>query len=186
MIDEENNNDPFLKAVKGVKPIKKNNKFNKIVVGKNIIKKKYNEKKIDINKIFNEKNVTTDVKIFHPQNKIEKSKINRKLKKGLVKIDKKVDLHGFSVAEARLRFVETIERCFFSNKRCILFVTGKGISKSNALQKENKLYYGKIRREFTNWVNHKDVRSKILTVEQAGISSGGDGAFFIYLRKNKN
>jgi len=186
MTDEENNNDPFLKAVKGVKPLKKNNKFNKTVVGKNIIKKKHKEKKIDINKIYNEKNITTDVKIVHAQNKIEKSKINRKLKKGLVKIDKKVDFHGLSLEEARLRFVETIERCFFSNKRCILFITGKGISKKTSPQEENKLYYGKIRGEFTNWTNHKDVRSKILTVEQAGISSGGDGAFFIYLRKNRN
>ena len=186
MIDEENNNDPFLKAVKGARPIKKSNKFNKTAAKKNIIKKKYNEKRIDINKIYNEKSVTTKTKIFNAQNKIEKSKINRKLKKGLVQIDKKVDFHGFSLEEARLRFVETIERCFFSNKRCILFVTGKGISKKNILQEDNKLFYGKIRREFTNWVNHKDVRSKILAVEQAGTSSGGDGAFFIYLRKNKN
>ena len=103
-----------------------------------------------------------------------------------MKIDKKVDLHGFSLEEARLRFVETIERCFIANKRCILFITGKGINKKNTPQEENKLYYGKIRREFTNWINNKDVRSKILTVEQAGMSSGGDGAFFIYLRKNKN
>ena len=31
---------------------------------------------------------------------------------------------------------------------------------------------------------HKSVQSKILNIQQANIKSGGDGAFFVYLRKN--
>ena len=32
----------------------------------------------------------------------------------------------------------------------------------------------------------KDFKSKILNLQQANIKKGGDGAFFVYLRKNKN
>ena len=35
------------------------------------------------------------------------------------------------------------------------------------------------------WGNEEDVSSKILSVVSAGISYGGDGAFFVYLRKNR-
>ena len=71
-----------------------------------------------------------------------------------------------------------------SKKRCILFITGKGLNPPQNLLGEKKLYYGKIRNEFLIWTNNKAISKKILSVEQAGTSYGGDGAFFVYLRKN--
>ena len=50
----------------------------------------------------------------------------------------------------------------------------------------NKLYYSEIRNNFINWTSINKVQSKILNVQQAGPKHGGDGAFFVYLRKNKN
>ena len=49
-----------------------------------------------------------------------------------------------------------------------------------------KLFYGKIRNSFLEWVNINEVKIKILSVEKADLKNGGDGAFFVYLRKNKN
>ena len=68
-----------------------------------------------------------------------------------------------------------------------MFITGKGLKKSNQAKEslETKLFYGKIRENFLKWVYEKDVSTKILSVVPAGISYGGDGAFFVYLRKNK-
>ena len=51
---------------------------------------------------------------------------------------------------------------------------------------ENKLYYGKIRSSFLDWTRIAEIQAKILNVEQAPAKYGGDGAFLIYLRKNKN
>ena len=45
--------------------------------------------------------------------------------------------------------------------------------------------YGKIRGDIFNWANQKEVISKILNISPAGAAHGGDGAFFVYLRKNK-
>ena len=47
-----------------------------------------------------------------------------------------------------------------------------------------KLYYGKIRENFFMWTSKSEVQKFILSVEQAGIEYGADGAFFVYLRKN--
>ena len=73
----------------------------------------------------------------------------------------------------------------------MLFITGKGINKkhySNNHHSEHnpKLFYGKIRNAFLDWVKKTEFAKFILTVERAGIESGGDGAFFVYLRKKPN
>ena len=51
--------------------------------------------------------------------------------------------------------------------------------------KGDKLYYGKIRASLFRWINEKENVSKILSVNNAGIQYGGDGAIFVYLRKKK-
>jgi|TARA_B100001964_G_scaffold116225_1_gene129524 DNA-nicking Smr family endonuclease len=183
-MSNKDNDNIFLKSLEGVRPIKKNNKIIKPIPKstkshspKTIIKKT-DGYKID-EKI---KNVVTQKKIG-----IQKSDINIKLKKNKIPINRKVDFHGCSLDEAKKIFFNTINDCFSKNYRCILFITGKGsIKKVNDHSQEIKLYYGKIRSNFLDWTNHKAAQSKILNIQQASIKSGGDGAFFVYLRKNKN
>ena len=68
-----------------------------------------------------------------------------------------------------------------------MFITGKGIlKKSDETNKDTKLYYGKIREAFFSWIQDKEMQKYILSVEQAGIEHGADGAFYVYLRKQKN
>ena len=108
------------------------------------------------------------------------------MKKGRIKIDKKIDFHGLSLQNAKTLFLETINECFVQNHRCILFITGKGLYNQNKERHKNKkLYYGKIRNNILEWNQLHIVKSKILNVQRAGPEHGGDGAFFIYLRKNK-
>lgn len=115
---------------------------------------------------------------------LERGTINKKLKRGKIPINKKIDFHGFSVSEAEEIFLSTVLECYNRNLRCILFVTGKGIlKKDNKETGETKLYYGKIRENFFTWVKKMEVQKYILSVEQAGIDQGADGAFFVYLRK---
>ena len=67
-----------------------------------------------------------------------------------------------------------------------MFVTGKGIKKTNQDVTNKRLFYGMIRENFKQWIYERGVFSKILHVVPAGFSHGGDGACFVYLRKNKN
>lgn len=174
-------NDVFLNLIKGVSPLKKNNKVKKVIP--------INEKKQPIKNIPQffikpkDHNITEKI---NSSFEIEKNNTNKLLKKGRIKIDKKIDFHGLSLLDAEELFVLTVKSCYKKNKRCILFVTGKGIlKKNNEEQVETKLYYGKIRNNFLLWTKKQELKSFILNVEQAGIEQGADGAFLIYLRKRK-
>ena len=57
---------------------------------------------------------------------------------------------------------------------------------ANAFKKSPKLFYGKIREAFLEWVKKPELAKYILTTEKADFKHGGDGAFYVYLRKNKN
>ena len=181
MTDNKKNNDIFLKSIGKVVPLKKNKNFKEI---KKVIiktKNKTNEEtKIKI--VTNEKIINRKTNF-----QIESIPVEKKIKKGKILISKKIDLHGYSVNQARKKFFNEIEKCFYSNKRCILFITGKGLKKSSQAEEslDTKLFHGKIRENFLKWVYEKDVSTKILSVVPAGISYGGDGAFFVYLRKQK-
>ena len=112
--------------------------------------------------------------------------MNKKLKKGKIPIDKKIDFHGMTVFEAERLFSQTVITCYENNFRNLLFVTGKGVlKKHNENLHQVKLYYGKIRGGFFSWVKKNELQKYILTVEQASIEHGADGAFFVYLRKKK-
>ena len=183
-MSNKDENNIFLKSLVGVKPLKKNNKITKSIpkpIESHIPRVVIKETESD--KIYEKTtNATTQQKTA-----IQKSDINKKLKKNKIPVNRKIDFHGCSLEEAKTIFFNTIDDCFLKNHRCILFITGKGILKKNVNgNKENKLYYGKIRNNFINWITLPSVQSKILNMQQANFEHGGDGAFFVYLRKNKN
>ena len=181
-MNKENKKDAFLNAIAGTTPLKKSNRFYEpIVTNKTTKEEKRNESSKNNLPVSKNKDQKSEV---HAEHKLEQPRINKKLKKGAINIDKKIDFHGFTVEEAKIKFFETVDSCFSTKKRCILFVTGKGLIPPQNPFGEKKLYYGKIRNEFLNWTSNKTISKKILSVEQAGMSYGGDGAFFVYLRKN--
>ena len=177
-----NNNDVFLKKMKGVSPIKKNNRIKKIdpktnykPVKKNIVKKE-NTKAQNVKTIKN-------TKFF-----LENMDLKKGIRKGSFHIDKKIDFHGRSLLESEEQFNHTIVDCYKSGQRCLLFVTGKGLYKPKNHEEsyKPKLYHGIIRSCFVEWARSKKFSKYILAFEQALIKHGGDGAFYVYLRKNKN
>ncbi len=177
-------NDLFLKQMKGVTPLKKNNKLPKTkTIKKNKLTK--NKTKLSTNVVTKK---ITNTNINTPSFSLERVRIKKNIKKNILKIDKKVDFHGKSLLVAEDIFSSTIIDCFNQNKRCLLFVTGKGVFKPKDYDgfTEPKLYHGVIRASFFNWVKSKKFSEYILSYEQASIEHGGDGAFYVYLRKNKN
>ena len=152
----QEDDDIFLTQVRGTKPLKKSGRYVKEIkvkrTNKDSIKKNKSTKiketqvKIKETQVFKEEKF--NVKSFSNNNFI----IKKRLKRGKIYIDKKVDLHGCSLDQARKKFFETIDSCYFANKRCILFVTGKGMKNPDENNKRLKLYYGKIRENFKSWV----------------------------------
>lgn len=182
MANDKKDNETFLKFIGNVKPLKETNKIKKDLKLTNVTKQKTN------------KNISHPLKTTiitkNKETKVNRTKptpsFNRRLKKGSILINKRVDFHGLSLEKARTKFIKTIDECFYSEKRCILFITGKGIKKIQSDTNKIKLFHGKIREDFKKWIYEKEIHSKILNVVPASSAYGGDGAFFVYLRKNKN
>ena len=177
-------NELFLKQMKGVTQIKKNDREpNTKIIKKNKWTK--NTQKSNTNIIL-EKSATT--KIENTNLSLERVRIKKNIKKNILKIDKKIDFHGKSLLEAQEIFSSTVISCFNQHKRCLLFITGKGVfrPKNHDESVSPKLYHGVIRASFFDWANSKNLSKYILSYEQASIEHGSDGAFYVYLRKNKN
>jgi DNA-nicking Smr family endonuclease len=119
---------------------------------------------------------------------LENIDLKKGIKKGSFHIDKKIDFHGKSLLESENQFNNIIIESYNSGQRCLLFVTGKGLFKSKNYEESDKpkLYHGIIRSSFVQWAKSQKFSKYILSFEQASIEHGGDGAFYIYLRKNKN
>ena len=105
------------------------------------------------------------------------SKVNKKL-------IKTVDLHGFSLIDANNFIEKFIKECFENNVHKIIVITGKGLRSQN----DKNPYISKDLSILKNSVP-KFIKSQlsliklIKEIKQATIEDGGEGAFYIFLRK---
>lgn len=103
-----------------------------------------------------------------------------KFTSGKLKIEARLDLHGFSEKQAFSAVAEFIQNSYASGKRCVLVITGKG-STAEAWW-ESK---GVIRQSFAQWINHIDIRPYLLSVAPANPTDGGSGAFYCLLKRQR-
>ena len=153
----------------------------------------YFDKKIDLEKNFifkKEKAIrkTCEKKYFKnlilEDNRIDKKKLSL-LKRGKLQPEFILDLHGMTTVTAKKRSIEFIRFNYLNGKRLLLIITGKGKSLKTSFF-ENKNQLGIIRKSLKAWLYESDMRTKILGVVSSHITHGGEGAFYIYLKKNKN
>jgi len=100
----------------------------------------------------------------------------RALRKGKWEIDKKIDLHGKTQAEAKTaleKFILTAQR---QDKRTLLVITGKGSRSAGG---------GVLRRMLPQWLEVPPLKGVVLALTPARPEDGGDGAFYLRLRKKK-
>ena len=97
---------------------------------------------------------------------------------------KKLDLHGLSLNEANKIVKKFVIQSFEEGYRKLLIITGKGlrsqIHKNPYLSEQmNVLKYSVP--EFIK--NDEDLLEKISSISTADLKDGGEGAFYIFLRK---
>lgn len=100
-----------------------------------------------------------------------------KLRKGRIHLDDYYDFHGISLIEAKFKLNQLIDMWYENGKRCVLLITGKG----KRSPKENET----IRQNIGHWLNEYEIRPKILAFTKAQPKDGGEGAFYILLRRKK-
>ena len=127
-----------------------------------------------------------DWKNFISSNEKLANKDDRFKKKTSLKI-KSVDLHGYTLDQAN----ESIERFIIkSYKECVnklIVVTGKGLHSQN----EKDPYVSKelsiLKYSVPEFISkNKNLMNIIYEITDAKIEDGGEGAFYIFLKKNKS
>lgn len=107
----------------------------------------------------------------------------RRMKRGKLKPEGKLDLHGMRVESAHpalTRFVLTAQA---SGKRLVLVVTGKG--KDRDEPGPIPVPRGVLRHHVPQWLALPPLAQAVLQVTQAHITHGGSGAYYVYLRRTR-
>ena len=100
---------------------------------------------------------------------------------------KSIDLHGYTLEQANKAVEKFILEEFENKISKLIIVTGKGIhsdvDKDPYVSKDLSILKYSVP-EFIN--NNKSLMKIINDIRDADIKDGGSGAFYIYLKKNKN
>jgi DNA-nicking Smr family endonuclease len=106
-------------------------------------------------------------------------------KKSSLKI-KSIDLHGYTLDQAN-KFIESfIIKSYEENINKLIVVTGKGLHSQN----EKDPYVSKelsiLKYSVPEFISkNKNLMNIIHEITDANIEDGGEGAFYIFLKKNK-
>ncbi len=119
-------------------------------------------------------------------NKEPLSDKDNKFKKEETKKIKSIDLHGYSLDSANETIKNFITKSFNDNIYKIIVVTGKGLHSENEKDPYVSKKLGILRYSVPEYIrNNIDLKHMINQIQVAEIEDGGDGAFYIYLKKNK-
>ena len=98
----------------------------------------------------------------------------KKLRKGQFVIEKELDLHGKTVAEAAQTLTEFIYHSRLDGKRCVRIIHGKGQGSPDKIPV--------LKTKVNSWLRQKD---EVLAFCSALQVDGGVGAVYVLLKKNK-
>ena len=102
----------------------------------------------------------------------------RRLRRGKMPIEGKLDLHGHRQAEAHRALEDFIAYSRRRGRRCVLVVTGKG----NLTTPYTEGVPGVLRQRVPEWLRTGHLAQHIVGIEQAHPRHGGSGALYVILR----
>jgi DNA-nicking Smr family endonuclease len=98
----------------------------------------------------------------------------RKLKRGRLDVDVKLDLHGLRQHEAHAALHEFLRRAQAGGAKLAIVVTGKGFGRTDG---------GVLRRLAPLWLQGPGLREIVVGFGEASRRHGGEGALYVRLRR---
>ncbi len=98
-----------------------------------------------------------------------------RFRRGRMEIDGRIDLHGMTLEQAHGALTGFLRAGAVQGRRCVLVITGKGTRGE-----------GVIRRSLPHWLGDAMVRPLILAYTPAQPQHGGQGAFYVLLRRRRD
>ena len=99
---------------------------------------------------------------------------------------RKVDLHGFSLDEANRKIEVLVDKFFLENVEKIIVITGKGLRSKTAENPYISKDLSILKNSVPDYINNSSkIKRKIKSISKASLKDGGEGAFYIFLKKFK-
>jgi len=99
----------------------------------------------------------------------------RKLRRGLLPIDARIDLHGKGAGDARAELAAFLREKRQRGERCVLVVHGKGEHSPGGV--------GVLRGEVAAWLSQSAASEHVAAFATATDADGGEGAVYVLLRR---
>jgi DNA-nicking Smr family endonuclease len=99
----------------------------------------------------------------------------RRLRRGLLPIDARIDLHGYSAREARTQLELFLRTMRVRGERCVLVIHGKGAHSPDGT--------GVLRGEIAAWLSQSATSEHVAAFATATGGDGGEGAVYVLLRR---
>ena len=111
------------------------------------------------------------------------SKAFGRLKRGKIRPEGRIDLHGMTLDRAHPALTKFILGSHAKGRRLVLVITGKGKMRDEGGQ--IPVRHGVLRHQVPQWLSMPPLSAAVLQVSQAHISHGGGGAYYVYLRRHR-
>ena len=119
--------------------------------------------------------------IKNPSDVFDKDKTNSVNTKSKIRF--RFDLHGFTLDQANKKVKEIILSCIEKKYKEILFITGKGKHSTNDKDIYTSKDLGRLKYSVPEFINSdQELRALIVSIQDAKIKDGGEGAIIIKLK----
>lgn len=110
------------------------------------------------------------------------ARTDARLRRGQMPVEARLDLHGFTQDAAHRRLNEFVVQAQSAGKRCVLVITGKGLSRG----KDDEYAIGILRQKLPLWISMPPLRGLVLKTYPAIQRDGGTGAWYLYLKRDRD
>ena len=108
-------------------------------------------------------------------------RLKQKLARGREAIDRTIDLHGLTQAQAHAALVRFLRSARAEGARLVLVITGKG-----ARSDDFTMDRGVLRRQVPLWLKSPELRDTVIGFDAAHAAHGGDGALYVRVRRRRD
>lgn len=106
-----------------------------------------------------------------------------RMKRGKLKPEGRIDLHGLTLDRAQPALVRFILSAQSSGKRLVLVITGKGRPADQP--GPIPVPYGVLKHQVPHWLSTPPLAQAVLQISPAHLRHGGGGALYVYLRRGR-
>jgi len=107
----------------------------------------------------------------------------RRLVRGAMDIDERLDLHGLTQDAAHVMLRRFLVGARDRGARIVLVITGKGKPGGGAFAQHER---GVLRRSVPHWLADPSLRGVVVGFEEAHLAHGGSGAIYVRLRRRRD